>query len=88
LNNDEIEPSHEGYREDAFEIDLRQEEGTSLASLRVYDTRFTQDWMGGGPGVTIEADRGAHGAELHLSWEQTSALRNELSRLLREAGTE
>jgi len=79
---------HEAYREDAFEIDLREEEGTFLASLRVYDTRFLQDWMGWGLGVTIEADRDAHGAELHLSREQTEALRDELTRLLKEAGQE
>lgn len=79
---------HEAYREDAFQIDLSSEEGTSLALLRVYDTRFLQDWMSWGLGTTIEAERGAHGAELHLSWEQTAALRDELTRLLREANQE
>ncbi len=44
--------------------------------------------MGWGPGVTIDADRGAHGAELHLSWEQSAAFRDKLNRLLKEAGKE
>jgi len=36
-------------------------------------------------GVTMSADRKAHGAELHLTWDHVQALRNELDRLLQEA---
>jgi len=69
----------------AFHLDLREIEGIFLAELRVWPTTADDQQLGYPPGVTISADRKAHGATLHLTWEHVQALRNELGRLLREA---
>jgi len=68
-----------------FHIDLREIEDTFLAELRVWPTTTDDQQLGYPPGATISADRKAHGAELHLTWDHVQELRNELDRLLREA---
>jgi excisionase family DNA binding protein len=68
-----------------FHIDLREIEDTFLAELRVWPTTTDDQQLGYPPGATISADRKAHGAELHLTWDHVQELRNELDQLLREA---
>jgi len=69
----------------AFHLDLRDIESIFTAELRVWPTTGEDQQFGYPPGVTISADRKAHGATLHLTWDHVQALRNELGRLLREA---
>jgi excisionase family DNA binding protein len=69
----------------AFHVDLREIEDVFLAELRIWPTTADDQQLGYPPGVTISADRKAHGAELHLTWDHVQQLRNELDRLLREA---
>ena len=69
----------------AFRFDLRETEGVFPAELAVWPTTTADQQIGYPAGVTISADRKAHGAELHLTWDHVQELRNELDRLLREA---
>lgn len=68
-------------------IDLRETEGTSLASLSVIriDPQVPPS-SEPESGLLLSADRGSHGADLHLTWAQVRELRDTLSRLLSEAG--
>jgi hypothetical protein len=75
-------------RLNSFYLDLAEQEGTVDASLRLYRTHEPPDWVAVREGVTLEADRRYHGAELHLTWDQARQIRDELTRLLKEAGQE
>jgi hypothetical protein len=75
-------------RLNAFYLDLAEQEETVDASLRLYRTTDPPDYVKVREGVTLEADRRYHGADLHLTWAQAKLLRDELTRLLLEAGQE
>ncbi|MBI2913512.1 MAG: helix-turn-helix domain-containing protein [Chloroflexi bacterium] len=70
---------------EAFRLNLRAVEGVFGAELAVWPTTARDREAGYPPGVTISADRKAHGAELHLKWEDVRALRDALDRLLNDA---
>ena len=55
----------------------------SLAPFSEWDHK-----VGFTDGVLLDANRSAHGAELHLSWEHVRDLRDALTRVLKEAGKE
>jgi hypothetical protein len=71
-------------------IDLDEAEGSWRASLCIQriDSYNTHAWMNPVDGILLSADLGAHGADLHLSWEHVRQLRDTLTRLLHEAGHE
>jgi hypothetical protein len=77
--------------EPVLKYDLAEVEGNLRASFALSVTDATDASIMGEPfppGVTISADRGAHGADVHLTWSQARELRDTLTRLLRGAGQE
>jgi hypothetical protein len=69
----------------AFRVDLRQVEQTYLAEVAVWPTTLREQELGLPSGVIVSTDRGAHGAEVHLTWNEAEQLVAELSRLIAEA---
>jgi hypothetical protein len=72
-------------------FDLAEVEGNPFADFAVAITDPEADHFMGQrfpAGVTVSANRGSHGADVHLTWPQTRDLRDVLTRLLREAGQE
>ncbi len=71
-------------------VDLHQSEDVPRASLCVMKIEPNRVAMGveRDEGLLISADRGAHDADFHLSWQQVRELRDTLSRLLNEANQE
>ena len=72
-------------------FDLAQVEGNPYADFAIEVTDPEDDHLMGEPfppGITVSANRGAHGADVHLTWAQARELREVLTRLLREAGEE
>ena len=71
-------------------FDLRDIEQTYDADLTILVTEESDQPKGMDfpSGIVIDANRRAHGADLHLAWDQTKQLRDVLTRILREAGQE
>jgi atypical dual specificity phosphatase len=63
----------------AYALDLREREGGSIAGLSFGRTHRRDQGVDGYPdGVTISAERGAHGAELHLTYDEAREFAQEL----------
>jgi hypothetical protein len=69
-------------------FDLRETEQTFDADLmlRVTEEADGPEGLDFPPGVVISTNRRAHGADIHLTWEQARQVRDVLTQLLREAG--
>jgi len=67
-----------------FQLDLRDTESVDASLLIGITTVEEQEQFDSPPGITLDAWRKAHGATLHLSWQQTEALRDALSELIAE----
>ena len=70
--------------------DLRDVEEAYLADFSIVLTENEDGPLGFSypPGIVVSANCRAHGADVHLTWEQAREVRDTLTRLLREAGQE
>jgi hypothetical protein len=80
----DVEPLEKPY----FHLDLPEAEMVSLSYLSFQYTSKRDVGWGHPPGTTVSANRFAHGADVHITLEQTREFRDALTRALHKAGLE
>ena len=84
----ENEDEGDVLRDPYFELNLTEEEMISLSYLAFQFTPERDVEVGHPPGITVSANRFAHGADVHITLEQARQLRDALTRALHEVGFE